>query len=862
MQVTLDRVARATRGRRRIASSLALTICVSAACSTAFAAPAAAAPDPALGASAKAVQRGFELSNGDSARVDVTTGNLLVKENDTVVSGLTLDLELDRAYNSRSSERTDLSPGWRFENGYDVRLINPGAPSTTYLRGDGRQITFQQQSGGNYLASSDQGLELLAAPGGWRLVDQSSPIEQVFDGSGLLQAERRGAAATSTAYTSAAGLTRTSWLGDEFGTRSHFSHDGFGRTLEVDDPDSGHRLYAYDGGASGALRSVSLPGGSRFEYDYTTVGCRDTVVSCLEEVRRPDGSVLNIEYGTDGQVTELTRTADGQSKTLQFEYLPSVTRVTENGSTVEYVYRGERVVAPDDTNPRATLIDDDGDGTDDEENAVINVAAGEGAQIGVAGADTGSGVKRLDVLDASGGVLTTASASCTPLSTPNGGVPEICPETFESGITLSSGQLLAAGSEIRVRAVDAAGNSALSRRISIAVDDSPPAAPADLRVLSYSSALSRLSVAWEGSDDDASGNEGSGLERSEVRYRRLPGSTFSSWADAPMEVLEIENIAEGAEVEVQVRSVDQVGNTSPVTSEVLSAESGNSAATAGVATYRLKLQMDPGYGAPHPSAGTPVELEGEGVTLQKETGTDGRVSFSNLEPGAYKVDPLADPEGSPSFDVQVSAAPTSTDLVTISSGYAPGPEEKRFCATNGTYCIGFISDVGEAEEKTERLFTQPEGGSDSTRANAFKHAYWHAVMVNTIAQNNLLDDDKFYKAREFGTAHEAASLKSPKLASRRASAMDLHNNKIGYDWAVRHSPGGDGNHDDEWFCWTIRSGALEAKQGTFRPRGTVLRGVPASRLAYLKRFHQGTGERIRAFRNAEFSNGKACVEPD
>lgn len=197
MQAIFDRAARAARGRRRFAPSLALAICASAACSTAFAAPAVAAPDPALGESPRAVLRGFELSSGDSARVDVTTGNLLIREHDTVVSGLTLDLDLGRAYNSRSSERTDLSSGWRFENGYDVRLVNPGAATTTYIRGDGRQIAFQQQSDGSYSSNSHQELKLLASPGGWRLTDQASPIEQLFDGSGLLTAEQRGSAVKS-----------------------------------------------------------------------------------------------------------------------------------------------------------------------------------------------------------------------------------------------------------------------------------------------------------------------------------------------------------------------------------------------------------------------------------------------------------------------------------------------------------------------------------------------------------------------------------------------------------------------------------------------------------------------------------------
>jgi hypothetical protein len=69
----------------------------------------------------------------------------------------------------------------------------------------------------------------------------------------------------------------------------------------------------------------------------------------------------------------------------------------------------------------------------------------------------------------------------------------------------------------------------------------------------------------------------------------------------------------------------------------------------------------------------------------------------------------------------------------------------------------------KAEEETIRLFGEDQ---DNTEGNAFKHAYWSALMVKYINYEN---------AEKFGTAHETGNEGNTNIQMD----MDLHNNQVG-----------------------------------------------------------------------------------
>ncbi len=78
---------------------------------------------------------------------------------------------------------------------------------------------------------------------------------------------------------------------------------------------------------------------------------------------------------------------------------------------------------------------------------------------------------------------------------------------------------------------------------------------------------------------------------------------------------------------------------------------------------------------------------------------------------------------------------------------------------------------GKAEEKANELYDDP---SDGTIHNAFKHAYWNALMAYCI------DDDY---AQLVGYAHEFGAIENLKPENYENMNMDLYNNYVGRDIA-------------------------------------------------------------------------------
>ena len=105
-------------------------------------------------------------------------------------------------------------------------------------------------------------------------------------------------------------------------------------------------------------------------------------------------------------------------------------------------------------------------------------------------------------------------------------------------------------------------------------------------------------------------------------------------------------------------------------------------------------------------------------------------------------------------------------------------EEKAFCLLGGldtiVECWFFFEDKEKAIQMESRLFNVPEGSRD-TKANAFRHAYWSALMTRTVGTGAYKNDGIV-----FAVAHEGKGWKAKNDAVRRASRMDILNNFMGY----------------------------------------------------------------------------------
>jgi hypothetical protein len=99
------------------------------------------------------------------------------------------------------------------------------------------------------------------------------------------------------------------------------------------------------------------------------------------------------------------------------------------------------------------------------------------------------------------------------------------------------------------------------------------------------------------------------------------------------------------------------------------------------------------------------------------------------------------------------------------------------CAKHPLACAAFNEDREEAIRLTRRLYTYPD--ADSTKANAFKHGFWNALMMNSRWETvgNLADD--------FATAHETDYGRPTSDKLGQASRMDMINNAVGRTLAKR-----------------------------------------------------------------------------
>lgn len=790
--------------------------------------------------------------------VNVANGNVMLREQDVDIAGRGPDVEVKRFYNNLDPNTTSTGGGWAIATGREVELAPLSDGSVIFYGPSAYAVTFRRSADGTF--RSPEGVKSsLAFDGADRYTLKLLDTDEAytFDRSGRLTSRiDPSGVALAFAYN---GYGDLSSIVDADGNRTSVLQDSRGFLAQVIEPDGAKHVYTHD--ASGSLTSYTDPSGRRSTYSY------DSRLNLVRLVDRSNNE-HRISYDAANRATKVTKVTDaatgaGTTTTYTYDVPNRTSSVSDGAGSRTYFYDEElRVFGPDMEPPSVGPIDD-GDGDAVLEDNVLHLNGSEDASVTVRANDRRSGVDRIQVADGQGAIVGAFASACKSIEPARGGVSNLCPRSFDGELPLATRNLPEGMSTLSLRSVDGAGNESAPQTIRVVIDRTPPPTPNDARVSSYDSTSNVLEVLWETADDpDIGQDNGAGVATSEVRYR-LPGRLdYSSWSEDEADVLKLANVQHQAAIDVQLRSVDQVGNVSAVSTHQIVADAPEASSDQGTARLALDLTMIADDGSTLPASGTPVSLEGVNVDRQLETDAQGEVVFNQLPAGQYTVDPLADPGGTPPFTAQVADGSTTTQSATISAGYAPSDAETRFCATNASYCAGFRSDVGEAEDKAARLFTQPEPGSENTRTNAFKHAYWHALMVNTIAQNNLLDDDKFYKAREFGNAHEADSRSSSELGKRRATAMDDHNNAIGYQWGVRNSPGGSGNHNDEYFCWSIRSQVKRAKKGEFRgSRSSRMLGVPSMQIAYLRRTHKDDGQRVRILRNDEFSNGRACVEP-
>jgi hypothetical protein len=260
------------------------------------------------------------------------------------------------------------------------------------------------------------------------------------------------------------------------------------------------------------------------------------------------------------------------------------------------------------------------------------------------------------------------------------------------------------------------------------VDHSAPVVSATGFVAYYDPDLAGTVIAWPVAADPnlPDGSPGAGGTIYSYRVSRA-GGAYSLWTDSDRPVVVVPGPANSDTFAIDVKARDRVGNQSGTVSASVAA--------------------------------TPVDPQ---AICDNAFATDeeARLLFCHtyLDPGSGN-----------------RAAGDTTD------DYGLNPLEKDFCLARPYHCQLYANDAAQAFSWTGTLFTGKRTLSDSTRANAFQHAVWNALMVES-------DDDHPDYALDFSTRHEDEAYNSSDQQVAYRSLMDIENNKTGNLFGQTWSP--------------------------------------------------------------------------
>lgn len=233
-----------------------------------------------------------------------------------------------------------------------------------------------------------------------------------------------------------------------------------------------------------------------------------------------------------------------------------------------------------------------------------------------------TGISAVSWVHAGSGEMGSSSADCTTT----------CPAYYSAQFTVDVSTLPEGVQTFFPRATDAVGSVTDGSQWSVIVDRTPPAIPENPVVDSVDG--SKANVDWQESEDPdlPDGTPGVGLDHYEVRTR-TNGADWTLWADSPDPTAQIEPAQTGDLVDLEVRAVDGVGNTSNVASR----------------TFTIPAMPD--TGSVDVGASIDTSSPGEGVVVQGPNGTVTETSFGS------HVSMQIGSAGAQSFTSPVSLAP-------------------------------------------------------------------------------------------------------------------------------------------------------------------------------------------------------------
>lgn len=269
--------------------------------------------------------------------VNLVTGNAYEMQQDLLVPGRGLSLQLVRSYNSQDDYSGPLGHGWT--HSYNASLQTNTDGSVTELDPQGTRLKFTRNSDGSYTAPKGNRDTLSQAADGTYTLEKKNGVVWTFDSQGKLA---RIAETNGNALKFVATSGRLSKVIDTVGREVLLDYDASGRLVRVTDPAARTVQYAYD--TEGNLGSVTDPLGlvTRYAYD----GSHN-----LTQVTHPNGQHVAFTYDGQDRVTSSFADGDTRKNSLTYDKNNSRTLVRDskgNETTFNYNDDGNitRIVDP------------------------------------------------------------------------------------------------------------------------------------------------------------------------------------------------------------------------------------------------------------------------------------------------------------------------------------------------------------------------------------------------------------------------------------------------------------------------------------------------------------------------------------
>jgi RHS repeat-associated protein len=541
---------------------------------------------PRTGVPASSTFETQALDPKTSASVNVANGNLVLDTNDLAVPGTGLDLRLDHYHNSLASSTELQGIGIRgtASLGRDLHLNVFDTNTVAFYRGDGLALPFldPQTSGTTTTYTSPADLATatltkstttskytLRLPGGLPTYP-GADLTLTFSSAGKLESfkDQVGHTIAFSYYSDGGtdipalnGITDTN--GATYDVQRNYAGDGY--IQDIFDTAGHDWNFLYGHLNTDYLTRYTAGDGSISRYAYDSR-------NRLKSITTPDGNVTLATYsGTTSKVASIIRTTNAAHTTgptttftysspttpcatANFDYAKTVVNRSDGTSTT-YCANNHAQITYDTDPPAGSPFGAWYDLRDHYTN-------GTGTQsITLAGADAGSGVKKLALEQVGGAELAASTLPCNPRNTTS---PAACPHTTTATLSFDPSAIAEGQRAFRQITKDFAGNVTSSASWTVKIDRTPPPAPTALAVDGYTPASSTAHLTWSAGSDLslADGTAGSGLDHAELRARIGSGS-WSAWATTPSTgAYDLTGVSAGQEISVEARALDAVDNVS------------------------------------------------------------------------------------------------------------------------------------------------------------------------------------------------------------------------------------------------------------------------------------------------------------